>query len=375
MTPRAPAVVTCLAFAAAAFAQGSSDPAATLAQGAAAPPAAPAAPAAPPAGNQAPPIPAGISPGMVPAFTNMQLELNALNSMNDAAGQLTDGARRRVTLLTDFVASKNMQADFTTFQQGWKPNSPPLSFQQAYTTALNAEKLRGPVTITTSDFDTLTREVTATTSMVQTGWNSLNSLRGQVSCLSAFVHGKNLWNDYHTFAAARVKQMQADAAAAAQAREAKDKAEMTKEDQARIAALDYLQKQWDSQSHLASSGINMNYSFSQSASQASQFSQTPSTAYTAGTGQNPAVYPVDPYPGVYDYWTGTYWNGYADPYYDVYGGATFGPNGVWNGPDGGLTPAGAFRRGWNPTYHNNPGREVPAGGTRGAGGAAGGARR
>lgn len=280
---------------------------------------------------------AAIPAGIASALGNLQMELDALNSMNDAAAQQLSGATQRIQLMTAFIASKNLQTDLGTFSQSWKPTSAPLSFQQAYQTAQQAEQLRGGGVISTTDIDTLTNEVAATTAMVQQRWNTLNSTRRQVQVLTGFLNSKKLMDSYHDFATsqAAAAKAAADAKAAQQPQMEKDRE--AKANASRQAALTYLQKQWDSQSHAANSGTNYNYTFSQSASQAGPFSQTPSTAYTAGTGETPPTYPVDPYPAVSDYWTGTYYNGYADPYYDVNGlpAAAVG---------GGTTAAGAYRR-------------------------------
>lgn len=276
-------------------------------------------------------------PGIIAALVNLQMELNALNTMNDASSQQLEGANGRIELMTKFVSSKSLDGDLATFKQNWKPTSAPLSFQQAYQTALQAEQLRGGVSPSTNDIDVLSREVAATTTMVHQQWNTLNTTRNQVQVLTQFLNEKKLMDAYHDFAVQNAKTLQAQRDAKADKEAQMEKARDAKEQAARNAALAYLQRQWDAQSHAASSGTNYDYGFSQGASQAGPFSQTPSKAYTAGTGETPPVYPVDPYPGVFDYWTGTYFNGYADPYYDVYGmpAAAIG---------GGRTAAGAYQR-------------------------------
>lgn len=277
-------------------------------------------------------------PGIVSALANLQMELDALNSMTDAAAQQLDGAAKRIDLMTKFIASKNLNDAFATFRNGWKPQSAPLSFQQAYQTAMQAEQLRGGSAPSTTDLDTLTREIAATTSMVQQQWIGLNGKRNEVQALTQFLNTQKLMDAYHDWAVGQAKAVQAEADARADNQAKLEKERDAKAQAARQAALTYLQKQWDAQSHAANSGTNYNYTFSQSASQAGPFSQTPSTAYTAGTGETPPTYPVDPYPMVSDYWTGTYWNGYADPYYDVNGF----PGGAAVG--GGRTAAGAYQR-------------------------------
>lgn len=273
------------------------------------------------------------------ALSNLQLELNALNSMNDAASSQLSKAQARQKLMTDFIASKKLTDAFDAFAKGWKPQSALLSFQQAYQTALKAEQLRGAVTPSTTDIDTLTNEVAATTTMVQSQWNRLNAQLAQTEIAAHFLGQRNLMNEYHDFAAKNAAAVKAEMDARADRQVQLEKERRAKEDARRAAALEHLQKQWDSESHLNNSGINYNYQFSQGASQASEFSQTPFTAYAAGTGQNPAISrnPVSPtQPTAYDFWTGTTFNGYADPYYDV--------NGWPGGSSGVINAADAYRR-------------------------------
>jgi len=276
-------------------------------------------------------------PSIAAALANLQLELNALNTMNDAAGQQLEGARRRTELMSTFVASKNLKEQWTAFSSQWKPTKAPLSFQQAYQTALQAERLRGAVAPSTQDIDTLTNEVAATTSMVQKQWSSLNAARRQVHAMAAFLDANKLMDAYHDFATAQAKAMQAAEATRAAQQSQMEKDREAKEQSARNAALNFLQKQWDAQDHSANSGVDYNFQFSQSYSQASQFSQSPGSAGSAGTPTTPGSGPPQPVPTAYDYWTGTYFNGYADPYYDIYGSPVASGYGQWGG-------AGAYNR-------------------------------
>lgn len=307
---------------AAAFAQGGGSGGAAAGSGGMGGSGAGAGSAGAPAGGQAgtggSASPSG-SPGLTAALVNLQMELNALNTMNDASGAQLDKAERRSTLMTKFIASKSMNDALTTFSSSWKPQVAPLSFQQAYTTALQAEQLRGGVTPSSTDPDTLAAEVQATSAMVHQRWNKLNSQLRQSQQLTAFLNSNKLMDEYHAFAQKNAAALKADADARAAKQQQLEKQRDAKADASRQAALTYLQKQWDAQSHLANSGINYNYGFSQGASQAGPFSQTPGDAYSAGTGQTPPNYAPVPVPTAYDYWTGTYFNGYADPYYDVNG--------------------------------------------------------
>ncbi len=296
----------------------------------------------------------GGAPAMVPAMasalTNLQGELNALNSMNDAAASHLDKATSRAKLMTGFLASKNLNDAFAAFQKTWTAQSAPLSFQQAYQQALRTEALAGPVTPSTTDIDTLTNEVAATTPMVQQAWNKLNAQLRRNQAMSAFIDSQKLMNDYHDYAAKNAAAMKAEADARAKQQQTMEQQRDAASTARKKAVLEHLQKQWDSESHLANSGVNMNYSFSQGYSNASAFSQTPGNAYIAGSGQTPAPLAPAPTPTAYDYWTGTYFNGYADPYYDVGGW----PGGVAPGADA----AAAYRRsnGANAAIANRGGR-------------------
>ena len=332
--------------------------AAALAQdgAAAAPP--PAASAAPASGPQMIAVPTSL--------LNLQHELNGLNSMDASISSLIHNTQTRLKAMDAFLQQKNLTADFATASATAKPMTPTCTFTSALNSALEGERLQGVCTVSTTDSDLLTKEVAATTAMTHENWDRLNALMSQVGSRTDFMRAKGIFEAYQEWAPG-FNQAQVSAKSAREEQLRQQAAQHEKDQDAAVQAkLNSLQAQWDKIAY-SCSGIDYNYTFSQSDAQPGPFSQSPTSggpgflsySHTAGSGAVAGGQPAYTapttgmvmVPGLYDgpaggqnivgapnmgYWGGSYWNTYADPYYDVVGyphgvDAGYGRDGIHNG--------------------------------------------
>jgi hypothetical protein len=277
------------------------------------------------------------------ATDNLQQELSALQLMNEAIGPARAKSQARIQQMKAFVAEKGLAAEYKAFSP--ENGHPPLTFQQAYQAALEQQSLHGKPAGGGEDLATLQREVAATTSMVQEAWKGLNSNLATVHAMSSFLASKGLMDEYvawsRTYEADRKRD---EAATIAKQRSAADAAAKQQAD-ARDKALAALQQRMDKM-HYVSTGIDYNYQFSQGVRPGSQ---TGDRQFSQGVAPGSQM----------GYYGGSYYNGYADPYYDIWWDNThlnfpagsYGQN-LWNGyyPEFGRAGLRNWSRSHRPVY-------------------------
>ena len=300
------------------------------------------------------------------AVTNLQTEIAALNLMTNAMAPANRDCEARIKQMQAFMAAKNLTAGYRDFTPSVV--HPPLSFQQAYQAALQQQGLHGLPQGLGTDLDTLSREAQATTTLVQSSWDRLNKNLASSAAMTEFLTKQGQMDDYLKWAPTyQTEQKQAEAERIAKQRAAADEA-AKQQSAANDKALHELQQRWD-QIHYYSTGIDYHYQFSQGVPPGSQ---TGDPQFSQGVPPGSQM----------GYYNGSYYNGYADPYYDLWWDNThlnfsnWGPAGGWtNGPDywGGVYPDNTninvnnWRRHYQPAYR-------PTGGAPGAAPAAAPAR-
>jgi len=274
-------------------------------------------------------------PTLNPADRSLAIEFAGLGLMNDTVGGMLPSAQKRVELLTAYLKAKALDGEYGSYQA--PAFNAGVTFSQALGAAQDEAKLSAPTM--TEDHDTLAREVNAQMQLVQGSWNRLQTLRKQTWELTSFVRSKKLFDDYHTWAVKETSDEAAKAKADSDAKRAAADAAARNQQAQKSAAMQQLQQRWDKIPY--STGVDYHYQFSQG-------SEANGADFPWGNGS----YSGD------NYWNGSYYNGYADPYYDVWGGP--GWVGGW----------GSYWRGRG----HGTGDFHPAGGG-GAGRAGGGGRR
>ncbi|MEE2896298.1 MAG: hypothetical protein VX726_11230 [Planctomycetota bacterium] len=258
------------------------------------------------------------------SLVQLQLELDALDTVTDTLGPMRAGASKRMELMQTFIAQSGRMDAWKSWSGDAKDDAfHGLSFQQAYERALDAEKARGLPKPTTQNRDTLASEVKGQRTLAEDSWNAVNALHEQVARMTAFLNSQGAMDDYVAFAQQQAKNPPPapDAGTDRRSEQGGITPEQRQENIAKYRAQqEALKKHWD------------HYHFT------SGYGPVPPGGPFRG---NPEGSPVgrnpnqsgdyDPYIGSYpnaavdseyyggDYWGGSWWNGYADPYYDVYG--------------------------------------------------------
>lgn len=254
------------------------------------------------------------------SMAQLQLELDALDTMTDTLGPMQSNAKKRVELMQRFISQSGRMDAWKSWNGDVKqPRFNSMTFQQAYQEAMTKQKSRGTVKPTSDSQDTLTAEVKGQRTIAEDQWNSVNSLHEQVARMTAFLKSQKAMDEYATFAQKNANEppQRPDAGTDQKSEQGgitpEQRAANIKKYRAQQAAL---KKHWD------------NYHFTTGYS-----SVPPGGPFRGQPEGSPVGMPADevrgydPYLGAYpygtgyggDYWGGSWWNGYSDPYYDVYG--------------------------------------------------------
>ena len=254
------------------------------------------------------------------SLSQLQLELDALDTMTDTLGPMQSDAKTRVGLMQQFISESNRMDAWKSWNGAAKNsrfNS--MTFQQAYQQTLEKQKSRGEAKPTSDSQDILSAEVKGQRTIAEDQWNSVNALHEQVARMTAFLNSQKAMDDYAAFAqkAASEPPKRPDAGTDRNSEQGgispEQRAANIKKYRAQQAAL---KQHWD------------NYHFTTGYS-----SVPPGGPFRGQPEGSPVGMPADeergdnPYLGAYpygdgygsDYWGGSWWNGYSDPYYDVYG--------------------------------------------------------
>jgi hypothetical protein len=148
-------------------------------------------------------------------------QLAALQIMNDTVGPMLTQANTRNRQMLQYIGTKKMQSDWSSYQK--KATAPAnLSFADGYKIALQRVKTEQPVTSNTASASDLSRNISATKSMVEAEWKSYNTANANAKQMSAFLESKDSLTDYESWSKTYSQKRAADHAARAQAENEKD---------------------------------------------------------------------------------------------------------------------------------------------------------
>jgi len=228
-----------------------------------------------------------------------QQEMDALGAMSGSMGPMVVAAQERIKLMKEFISDQKLEGDWANFTPISKAASfSSLTFNQALQTAFDHQKNMAPKAPASNDMSTMAAEVQATQTLVHKQWNRLNDLHQQVETMTAFLTSKDKLKDYKAWA---MEQADAQAKQASEARAAHLAAE-----KAHYEHQQQLRKKWDEQQHqqmlatIAASNQRM------AGGGGGQTSGGASAGSQDASGSSDEAQ---------DYYAGSYWNGYADPYY------------------------------------------------------------
>ncbi|MBL9141077.1 MAG: hypothetical protein JNK53_04360 [Phycisphaerae bacterium] len=202
-----------------------------------------------------------------PALVNLARELAALQLVDHAASTAMHDAARRVAAMHAFIEARRLTAPFAAFARTFQPSGGQITFQQATDAALDHLASR-PAPIESQDLQQVELSVQVTSAQAHQSFNQLNSLRRASEMLVTFLHQQGVLGAYQAWAAAHPGSQ------AARGAPLREPDQLAAAHDARA-----LQLGWDH----------------------AQRSQSAEIAH-------------GPY-------ASSWWNSYADPYYDITGGA------------------------------------------------------
>lgn len=225
-----------------------------------------------------------------------QRQIDALNSMSHAMGPMIRDAKTRIAQMTEYISTKGLSREWSTYTPAdSSAGFDGLTFDQGLEAAVQHQKLRALSNPATDDPAVMQREVSATQTLIKAQWTHLNDLHNQVAKLSAFLTNKGQLEAYRDWAVA-------DAASKIEARAAAREEHNAATAEHASALRVKLDQQWHAQ---------------QAAENAADRARGGGDDQVGVRDDNPGgggdSYDDD------DYYGGSYWNGYADPYYDVWG--------------------------------------------------------
>ena len=199
-----------------------------------------------------------------------QDDLAALQTMQDTLGPMVEAAQTRVIKMQQYISDNGLEADWKSFTPPPAARITNLTFDQALEVAEHHQRLLAdpPQGVTPG----------AMKNLVESQWEHLGRLHQQVADLSAFLQSQGKLDDYRQWAMRDVTP------ASPPNRETNQQRELNAE---QIAQQRYNQ-------HLAE--------YREELDQEQQARQNTNDDRTDDA----------------NYYDGTYWNGYADPYYDIY---------------------------------------------------------
>ena len=242
------------------------------------------------------------------SLAQLQTELDALDTMTDTVGPMRKSAEIRLQQMTGFLK----QSGKTNDEVKWSSENPTtfhaLSFQQAYSEAVKQQGSRGAAKPSSDDAGLLGREGNAQKMMTQDQWSVVNKLHRQVQQRTDYIRSIKGMNDYEKFAAAATKKRMANHTPAEPAtdRQSEQGGITPAQRQANIEKYQNqqatLRRHWDH--------YHFTFATSDSPPPGGPFGNR---NYDDSNDDNGYSYDND------DYYAGSYYNGYADPYYDVWG--------------------------------------------------------
>jgi hypothetical protein len=260
-----------------------------------------------------PPVVAGV--GAVwphdPGLAALEAERAALEDVDHASHHAALEATRRIAALHAFVERRLLAAEFMRFSREYVPTLDQLTFDEAVAKA-KAMASGAPRIPASNDVDHLEHAIEVESGVARASWNQLNRLRRSVDVFTAFLQSKDLLAQYQAWAPGYMRSLgwtpPAPPAGTAPPPDAVRRRS--------------LQMEWD-RAHRAQRA-----SMPANPEPLVPLGGTPA----GGTPEPDAVHGVVPPPVALgpsparSVYSNSWWNGYADPYYDANGFPGRDPN-------------------------------------------------
>ena len=259
-------------------------------------------------------LPAAVPTGTVvwphdPALAALEAERDALEMVDHSARLGVEESSRRIGAMHAFIDRNDLESRWSQFSRGYVPTLDQLTFDEAVARA-KSHGAGDPPAPATNDVDHLEQAIAVEAGVARNSWNLLNRNRRAVDALTAFLLKEDLLDDYMGWAPGFMRSMGWKPTPPAPGT-APDPDAVRKRG---------VQLEWDRAQRERRAQAP--------AAPAIVATQLPGGAPPAVPVQNGTVpAPVDlgasPARSIY---SNSWWNGYADPYYDTCGFPGRDPN-------------------------------------------------
>jgi hypothetical protein len=242
-------------------------------------------------------------------------KMAAMQFIDSTIEPMTLQAHTRITQMTEFISTKGMDAKWDTYRNTPADKPKGISLDKAYGIALQRVMSEHP----TPDADvadsaaTLAREK----AMVSKDWTAYENMQATMLRVSAFIQTNGMMDDYTTWAkdkgAANAKAANARSTAA----DAENSDAVTANNAKFRARQRYLASHWNEAMHVASLANDSGYIMERN--RGSVVADSHQYPYLDSQTEGVNLNTENQSNGSLDYWGGSNYGGYNDPYYDVWG--------------------------------------------------------
>ena len=244
-----------------------------------------------------------------PALLKLEAEREALEMVDHASRLGAEESGRRISAMHAFIDQRNMESAWARFSRQYVPTLDQLTFDEA--TARAKSQAAGTVpTPDTNDVDHLEQAVEVESGVARASWNLLNRHRRAVDTLTAFLLQENVLGDYQGWAPGYMRAMGWKA-------QGPDAGQAPNPDAVRRRAV---QLEWDRAQREQRAQVPQGWEPGNGVPAGSTPSNVPSEN---GVIPAPVSLGASPARSIY---SNSWWNGYADPYYDTGGFPGRDPN-------------------------------------------------
>jgi hypothetical protein len=242
-------------------------------------------------------------------------KLAAMQFVDSTIKPLTLQAHCRITQMTEFISTKGMNAKWDTYRSTAADKPKGISFDKAYGIALQRVVSEHP----TPDADVAdpAAALAKEKAMVSKDWAAYENMQAKMLRVSSFIQTNGMMDDYMTWAKDKGVANTKAANARTAATDAKS-SERLKANKAKYKARQrYLATHWDEAMHVMSLSNDSGYIMERN--KGSVVADSHQYPYLDSQTEGVNLNTEDQSNGSLDYWGGSNYGGYSDPYYDVWG--------------------------------------------------------
>jgi hypothetical protein len=250
-----------------------------------------------------------------PALLRLEAERRALEAVDHAAHQAAHDASRRIAAMHAFVDLRRLDSAWARFTRDYVANLDQITFDEAVDQAMR-HGAGSPARPATNDVGHLERAIEVESGVARASWNQLNRQRRAVDALTAFLSSNDLLAQYQAWAPGYMRSMgwRPDVPAPTDAPpEAVQRRGLQME-------WDRVQRERRAQAPADRPPPNAVPLVPQGGTPAGS---VPAPAPEGGVVPAPVAIGASPARSAY---ANSWWNGYADPYYDMSGYPGRDPN-------------------------------------------------